>query len=150
MQTIRRTALLIALLLPPAALAAGKHDAVGCKGCHLVAKPNRTYANPATGQPYTGATALCFACHQEPANGGRGNAPISQHVSHPFDLSTVNPRVARVPADLLRDGRFTCMSCHDPHPSNPNYRYLRADVGARGEKIDRFCGFCHLAKTGAD
>jgi predicted CXXCH cytochrome family protein len=148
MQIAKRLALVVGLFLPAAGLAAGGHDAVGCSGCHARApKPNTKYLNPKTKQPYTGATALCFACHQDEANGGQGFAPISQHVSHPFEVAAVNPKIARVPAELLRDGTFGCLGCHDPHPSNTNYKYLRADVGAKGDRVDEFCGLCHRSKA---
>lgn len=143
---------------PAAALAAGGHDSVGCTGCHSIhaakgrlifaVAPNTKYLNPKTNQPYGGSTALCLACHQESSKGGQDYAPVSQHISHPFSAASVNPKVARVPAVLLREGgRFECISCHDPHPSNPNARYLRADVGTKRERLDRFCGVCHSTKA---
>jgi len=148
-------ALLAAALLPSAVLAAGAHESVGCFGCHggkgtqsFAVAPNTKALDPGTKQPYSGTTALCLACHAEREQGGQGYAPISQHVSHPFYVASVNARVARVPAELLRErSRFECISCHDPHPSNPNYKYLRADVGAKGKKMDRFCGVCHPVKA---
>ncbi len=149
--------LVAALALAPAlAFAAGGHDSVGCSGCHslhaakgamiFAVAPNTKYLNPRTKQPYTGITALCLACPQDPDKGGQGYAPVSQHMSHPFGLTSVNPKVAKVPAELLTDGRFECMGCHDPHPSNTNYKYLRVDVGPKGQNIDKFCGLCHASK----
>lgn len=146
-------------LTPALAFAAGGHDSVGCNGCHslhaakgeniFAVSPNTKYLNPKTKQPFTGTTALCLACHQDSDKGGQGFLPVSQHLSHPFGISSVNPKVARVPAELLKDGRFECMGCHDPHPSNPNYKYLRVDVGAKGQGIDKFCGVCHPSKSDA-
>jgi predicted CXXCH cytochrome family protein len=160
MNVIWRVAAIIVACVPAAAFAAGGHDSVGCSGCHslhsakgemiFAVQPNTKYLNPKTKQPYTGTTALCLACHQEDKNGGQGYAPISQHISHPFGLTTVNPKIAKVPPQLLREGgRFECLGCHDPHPSNPNYKYLRVNVGAKGEKIDQFCGVCHASKADA-
>ncbi len=151
-------AIAVCVLTPAAALAAGGHDSVGCTGCHSIhsAKgrlifaiaPNTKYLNPKTNQPYGGSTGLCLACHQDSEKGGQGYAPVSQHMSHPFSAPSVNPKVARVPAQLLREnGRFECISCHDPHPSNPNAKYLRADVGPNSERLDRFCGVCHGNKA---
>ncbi len=150
-------AVLIALALAPAAaLAAGGHDAVGCSGCHslhsakgnviFAVAPNTKYLNPKTNKPYSGTTALCLACHQDPDKGGQGYAPIAQHVSHPFDLDQINPAVAKVPSDMLRKGRFECMGCHDPHPSNTYYKYLRVDTKG-GKNIDAFCAACHATKA---
>ncbi len=157
MSIIRRLALLAITLSPLTALAAGGHDAVGCSGCHslhaakgevIFAVPaNAKYLNPKTKQPYTGTTALCLGCHQDSDKGGQGFAPISQHVSHPFGLDKVNPKVAKVPGELLREGgRFECLGCHDPHPSNPYYKYLRVDTAA-GKNMDKFCAVCHGMKA---
>jgi predicted CXXCH cytochrome family protein len=156
--SISRIIVAVLAALPAAAYAAGGHDSVGCSGCHslhaakgsliFAVAPNTKYLNPKTKQPYTGTTALCLACHQDSDKGGQGYAPIAQHISHPFGLTSVNPKVARVPDVLLREGgRFECMGCHDPHPSNPNYKYLRVDAGKKGEKIDQFCGVCHSSKA---
>lgn len=148
----------IALVAPLVTFAAGGHDSVGCTGCHslhsakgsviFAVPPNTKMLNPATKQPYGGATALCLGCHAEPEQGGQGYAPVSRHNSHPFGLASVNPKVARVPGSLLRDGgRFECLGCHDPHPSNLNAKYLRVDTGKKGEKMDAFCGVCHSTKA---
>jgi hypothetical protein len=40
------------------------------------------------------------------------------------------------------------MGCHDPHPSNPYYKYLRVDT-AKGSKMDAFCAVCHPIKADA-
>jgi predicted CXXCH cytochrome family protein len=161
MRSVIGLALVIAVLgAPAAALAAGGHEGVGCIGCHglrrgdsaagqFALKSNAKYLNPKTNQPYTGATAFCLACHQEEKNGGQGFLPISRHGSHPFGLAAVNPKVAKVPPQLMKNGGFECTSCHDPHPSNPNYKYLRANVGKKGEKMDQFCGVCHASKGDA-
>jgi predicted CXXCH cytochrome family protein len=147
----RLLSVVAALLLPLAARAAGAHGAVGCGGCHQRAgfPVNKTYLNPRTNQPYSGTTAVCLACHQTKKNGGTDHAPIERHLSHPFGLAAVDARKARVPAEwLYAEGRFECTGCHDPHPSNANYKYLRADVGPKGQDMDRFCAVCHPAKAG--
>jgi predicted CXXCH cytochrome family protein len=156
MNLVRSVAIAVLSLSPLAAFASGGHDAVGCSGCHslhsakgnviFAIAPNKTYLNPKTKQPYTGTTALCLACHQDADKGGQGFAPVSQHISHPFGLDKVNTRIARVPPELLKDGRFECMGCHDPHPSNPYYKYLRIDT-AGGKNIDKFCAACHSSKA---
>ncbi len=160
MSSARRFALAVALVvsLPLSARAAGGHDSIGCTGCHSIhtakgeiifaVQPNKQDLNPKTKQPYGGTTALCLACHDESSKGGQGYAPVSGHMSHPYGLTTVNAKIARVPPELLRDGRFECIGCHDPHPSNPNYKYLRVDT-AKGSKMDAFCAVCHPVKTDA-
>lgn len=150
-------AVLAAGALPAAALAAGGHDAIGCTGCHAIhtakdqiifaVKANKQAVSPKTKQPYTGTTALCLGCHEDSAKGGQGYAPVSGHISHPFGLAAVNEKVAKVPPELLREGgRFECLGCHDPHPSNPYYKYLRIDT-AKGSKMDAFCAVCHPIKA---
>ena len=147
----------VAAALPMSVLAAGGHDSVGCTGCHAIhtakdkiifaVKANTQTLNPKTKQPYTGTTALCLGCHEESSKGGQGYAPISGHMSHPYGLASVDPKVAKVPPELLREGgRFECLGCHDPHPSNPYYKYLRVDT-QKGSKIDAFCGVCHPIKA---
>jgi predicted CXXCH cytochrome family protein len=149
----------VAAALPMSALAAGGHDSVGCTGCHAIhtakdkiifaVKANTQTLNPKTKQPYTGTTALCLGCHEESSKGGQGYAPISGHMSHPYGLASVDPKIAKVPPELLREGgRFECMGCHDPHPSNPYYKYLRVDT-QKGSKIDAFCAVCHPVKADA-
>ncbi len=139
--------------VPMTVFAAGGHDALSCNGCHslhkaqgtfiLAVKPNSKDLNPKTNQPYTGTTAICLACHQTSEKGGFGMTPISGHISHPYGLSQVNPKVAQVPAEYLSNGRFECTSCHDPHPSNTNRKYLRVD----GSSMENFCAVCHANKA---
>jgi predicted CXXCH cytochrome family protein len=159
MSLVRVLALAVLAALPLSALAAGGHDSVGCTGCHSIhsakdkvifaVTANKQVLNPKTKQPYTGTTALCLGCHEESSKGGQGYAPISGHISHPYGLASVDPKIAKVPPQLLREGgRFECMGCHDPHPSNPNYKYLRVDT-AKGSKIDAFCAVCHPVKADA-
>ncbi len=143
--------------LPAVSFAAGAHDSLSCTGCHglhtakssafiFAVEPNSKDVNPRTKQPYGGISALCLGCHQSPEKGGQGIKPISGHTSHPYGLSVINPKIARVPAALLRSGRFECVSCHDPHPSNSNYKYLRVDTQG-GTKMENFCAVCHPMKA---
>jgi len=144
------------LLLPFSGFAAGGHDGLVCTGCHgihtakdaiiFVVPSNKSDINPRTKQPFAGTTALCLGCHETPEKGGMGIKPIDGHMSHPYGLDSVNAKVASVPAELLRDGRFECVGCHDPHPSNTNYKYLRVDT-ANGSKMDSFCAVCHPMKA---
>ena len=158
MPFVTRLALVAVLAAPAAALAAGGHDSVGCNGCHAIhtakgdiifaVAPNKTDVNPKTKQPYTGVTALCLGCHQESNKGGQGYAPVHANMSHPYGLAAVDAKVAKVPPELLREGgRFECLGCHDPHPSNPNFKYLRVDTGPKGGNMDGFCAVCHPIKA---
>ncbi len=137
-RTVRRLLVLLAALsalAPSAALATGGHDKVGCIACHGIKGVDRATA------------AFCLHCHATKEQGGQDVLPIDRHVSHPFGLDEVNPKVALVPTDLLRaDGRFECLSCHEPHPSNQNWAYLRVDTGKKGRFMDPFCVTCHPRK----
>ncbi|HUL60802.1 MAG TPA: cytochrome c3 family protein [Anaeromyxobacteraceae bacterium] len=147
----------LAVVAPVAAFPAGGHDSIGCTGCHSIhtakdtlifaVQANKQLLNPKTKQPYTGTTALCLGCHADSNQGGQGYAPVHANMSHPYGLASVNPKIAKVPPELLREGgRFECLGCHDPHPSNPYYKYLRVDT-ANGQKFDAFCGVCHPIKA---
>lgn len=155
---MRRPLAVLALLAPVAALASGGHEKIGCTGCHSMhaskgpvlyaVPPNRKALNPKTDQPHSPVTQFCLACHAEPAEGGKGLGSVANHLGHPFSAAAVNPRLAKVPPELLRDGQFECVACHDPHPSNPNYRYLRvAAAGGKAPSMSEFCTVCHPGKA---
>ena len=40
-----------------------------------------------------------------------------------------------------------CVSCHEAHPSNKTFMYLRVDVGPTGDNIQKFCAACHDSKV---
>jgi len=137
------------------AFGAGKHEGLECTGCHNIhyAKGPIIFdvAPNAKGMP-SGASAsskliapLCLGCHSDPDKGGMGILPVSAHTSHPWGRP-VNKKVANVPDALLRDGIMDCVSCHDPHPSNNNYKYLRVDTNG-GKDMQGFCILCHPAKA---
>jgi predicted CXXCH cytochrome family protein len=159
MSIAKFVAVLVAPLLPLAAYAAGGHDAVGCTGCHSIhnakgefifeVPANKKAVNPKTNQPVGGVTALCLGCHQTKEKGGQDIAPVQGHLSHPFGMTEVNPKIARVPPEGMRNGRFECTGCHDPHPSNPNHKYLRVDTGKNGSNMEKFCAACHSSKADA-
>ncbi len=148
---------LVLLVVPVVVFAAGAHDGLSCTGCHALhtakdsmyifaVESNKKDINPRTKTAYSGISALCLGCHQTPEKGGQGMTPIVGHVSHPYGLSAINSKIARVSQDLLRDGKFECVSCHDPHPSNTNYKYLRVDT-ANGSNMEKFCASCHPMKA---
>jgi predicted CXXCH cytochrome family protein len=127
------------------AFAYGPHDP-NCVECHSIHKakgkgilavaPLTKEKNPATGNQAAGDVALCLGCHNEE----QGIMPISLMVTHPVGMK---PNKVKVPAELLKaDGTLGCMSCHNPHPSNPNYKYLQGQVSKSGE-VGKFCSLCH-------
>lgn len=140
--------LIVVLLLPAGALAYGPHDN-NCVSCHSIHKGqgDRIWAlppfegkNPVTGKPLTGVAALCLSCHAE----GRIR-PVQLRHSHPVEIV---PKKVKVPANLLTGGKLSCTGCHDPHPSNPNYRYLVVPT-KKGAELGRFCATCHRDKYAA-
>ncbi len=136
MPRIATLLLVVVSLAPSPAWSAGGHGSIGCVACHGLKKVE-------------GTSSFCLTCHSKKEQGGRDIRPIDAHVSHPFGKTSVNPKVAKIPAELQRrDGRFDCLSCHDPHPANANYMYLRVGTGAKGEDMDAFCAVCHPAKSG--
>ncbi|WP_457641104.1 cytochrome c3 family protein [Persephonella sp.] len=136
------------------ARAAGPHEGLDCLGCHdphyakaqkIFKVKNDKYINPRTGKKAQGINALCLGCHNLTEFGGTGVKPIFLHMTHPVGIKP-NPKIAKVPQKLLRDGVLQCVSCHDPHPSNPNWKYLRVDT-ENGSKVGVFCMTCHPAKV---
>lgn len=156
MKVFRVLGVVVLLLAVPALVyAAGAHDGLNCVGCHgihnakgdiiFAVEPNKKSVNPKTKQPFTGITALCLGCHETIDKGGMGIAAVSASHSHPYGVKP-NPKVASVPDVFLRDGALECVGCHDPHPSNPNYKYLRVDT-SKGAKMGEFCAMCHSSKA---
>jgi len=147
--------LILVLFLPAIASAYGGHDGLNCTGCHgihnakgeiiFAVEPNKKAINPKTKQSFTGTTALCLGCHETVERGGLGILAVSASHSHPYGL-TPSAKVASVPAIFLRDGKLECVGCHDPHPSNPFYMYLRVDT-SKGAKMAEFCALCHASKA---
>ncbi|MGB8932111.1 MAG: cytochrome c3 family protein [Anaeromyxobacteraceae bacterium] len=155
---MRRLAIALVVAAPVAARGLGGHDKIGCTGCHSMhaakgeelyaVAPNQKMLNPKTQRPHSPVTQFCLACHAPTEEGGKGLGSVANHLGHPFSAEAVNPRLAKVPAELLRDGQFECVACHDPHPSNPNYRYLRVASGKQAPAMTVFCVVCHPGKAG--
>ena len=134
----------------------GPHDGLDCLGCHsahfavdhkLFAVKNAKMKNPLTEGTLNKLTAKnCLGCHQLPEYGGAGVRPVHLHTTHPIGMEP-NPKIASVPDNMLKSGLLDCVSCHEVHPSNPNFAYLRVDVGKSGEKMQSLCATCHSAKV---
>ncbi len=149
----RLAAAVLVLGLATPVLAYGPHDP-NCVECHsihaakgkaiLAVSPNTKEKNPGTGAGAAGDQALCLGCHNE----DQGIMPIHLSSTHPVG---VKPNKVKVPGEMLRDdGTLGCASCHNPHPSNPNYKYLQGSV-SKGSELGKFCALCHADKadTGA-
>jgi hypothetical protein len=59
----------------------------------------------------------------------------------------VIPQKAVMPKDALgfrgQELELTCESCHDPHPDNENYMYLRWPASPEKGGLNQFCATCH-------
>ncbi len=135
------------------ALAAGPHD-MNCVECHnphyakgdyIIGVQPGAVENPSTTRlnaTIDGIDALCLGCHNE----DEGIIPIHLGTTHP---TGVEPTYVNVPGQLLRNNKFTCISCHNPHPSNTNYKYLIVPTNA-GADLGMFCGVCHSEQSDPD
>ena len=128
-------------------LSYGPHDE-NCVECHSIHQAkgeklpavNLSQDKYKTGETVKGIDAFCLGCH----NKNVGILPVDLHKTHPVG---VTPKKAKVPSsNLTADGTFGCMSCHDPHPSNPNYKYLVVDTNS-GKNMGKFCSYCHPAQA---
>lgn len=138
------------LLISTPLMAYGPHDE-NCAECHSIhmAKGEKLPAvnlsqdkYPLTGETVKGTDGFCLGCH----NKNIGIMPVELTKTHPVGIS---PRKAKVPSSsLTAAGTLACMSCHDPHPSNPNYKYLVVDTGG-GKGMGKFCSYCHPAQASA-
>lgn len=136
--------------------AGGPHDGITCIGCHdahyavdgkIFSVKNTKSTNPLTGESLENLVASkCLGCHQVQELGGAGIKPIHLHTTHPIGIKP-NPKIADVPTNMLNEGKLDCISCHEPHPSNKNFMYLRVDTGKTGEKLQNFCAQCHSSKA---
>lgn len=132
----------------------GPHTGLDCVGCHdphyakgmkIFKVKNEKLINPRTGKPIDGISQLCLGCHNIEAFDGSNIRPIHLNMTHPVNIEP-NGKIAQVPEILKRDGVLQCISCHDPHPSNSNWKYLRVDT-AGGTTVGKFCQMCHPAKA---
>lgn len=130
------------------ALAAGPHDA-NCVSCHnphyakgnyiIGVQPNSSLDNPSGSGKISGIDTLCLGCH----NDSEGIMPIHLATTHPTGVA---PTYVKVPEKMLRDGKMSCVSCHNPHPSNSNYKYLVVDT-KKGNDMGVFCAVCHAEQS---
>ena len=72
---------------------------------------------------------------------------IDLHKTHPVGIV---PRKVVLPPEARgfkgQEDQLTCLGCHNHHPSNPNYKYLRWPAD-KGKNINKFCAHCHPDKV---
>jgi tetratricopeptide (TPR) repeat protein len=100
---------------------------------HRFIEQETTRINPFTDQPFGRIDAICTSCHN------------ALHLAHPVGIIP-DPQKVTLPPEAIgfkgEEDRLTCMSCHDWHPTNTSYKYLRWAV-ADEEELSRFCLNCH-------
>jgi predicted CXXCH cytochrome family protein len=148
--------ILVVLLTPAIALAGEGHEECSlCHGAHtavgpglLTEKPNTTTTNPATGKPLERMEQICMACHAAEPD-GLGYRPVKMGSTHPCGMK---PKKVILPDSAKgfkgQEEELTCMGCHDPHPSNTNYMYLRGPKVSAGN-TQAFCIWCHPVQAGS-
>ncbi|MFQ5646988.1 MAG: cytochrome c3 family protein [bacterium] len=72
---------------------------------------------------------------------------IDLHQTHPVGII---PKTVKLPKEARgfkgEENELTCMGCHNHHPSNPNYMYLRWPTD-KGKRIVKLCAHCHPDKV---
>jgi hypothetical protein len=139
--TIISSMLIIGVLFSPLACAGGHEE---CELCHkdaaredytLIVQPDTETINPRTGRLFGIRDALCMSCHRE---------KLDLDATHSVG---VIPQKAVMPKDALgfrgQELELTCESCHDPHPDNENYMYLRWPASPEKGGLNQFCATCH-------
>lgn len=130
--------------VPQAATKGTKHD-FGCKACHDIHYPKgrALWATPlskvnAKKVPLTPTDAMCYSCHKAEEKGGKFFLP-----GHSHPINVVPSSNTQIPKKLGTTyvegvGRvITCVSCHDPHSSNPKFLKIKNDR-------DALCKACHV------
>ena len=145
---MRKLFFLVVVLVTIIKPALAQHDE-NCGDCHnlhdakapfsMTVKADTSVDNPYTNKKTSGQVSLCLGCHN-----GSGGPEIDLKSIHPVGMKP-NPKKVKVDTTLLsKTGIFQCSSCHDFHPSNKNYKYLRVDV--EEDNIGYFCALCHSSK----
>lgn len=130
---------------PQAATKGTKHD-FGCKACHDIHYPKgrALWATPLSRMnsgkvPLTSSDAMCYSCHKAEEKGGKFFLP-----GHSHPINVVPSADTKIPKKLGTTyvegvGRvITCVSCHDPHSSNPKFLKIKNDQ-------DALCKACHVS-----
>ncbi|MBI5788413.1 MAG: hypothetical protein HZA78_06130 [Candidatus Schekmanbacteria bacterium] len=149
----------IVALLIPTLVSAGPHDdCTLCHGVHsgqgpviLTETPNTTTINPRTGQPLKRIGSLCLACHAAEPDGA-GYRPIDLNHTHPVGFTPDPKKVVLPPESKGFPGEeedVVCTSCHNQHPANTFYMYLRWDSDG-GQNLPKFCVHCHPKQSRSD
>ena len=122
-----------------------KHD-FGCAACHDVHNPKgkALWATPLENLSQqkitlTAVDAMCYTCHKGETKGGKFFMPGH---SHPINVvPSQNTKIPKILGTSMIEGVgrvITCVSCHDPHSSNPMFLKIP-------NKNDALCKACHVS-----
>ena len=139
--------LTFSLFYPQSAYSAGKEDGhKPCSLCHemkgkkaqkVKIKPDTKTINPYTVKPFGPVDGVCIRCHNDLIHINKGH------------VLGIRPEKANVPDECLgyegQEGELTCLSCHNPHPHETKYKFLRWQVTETG--VDKLCRRCHVEKA---
>jgi hypothetical protein len=136
------SAMILLWVLLPSLVWAGGHEK--CELCHkdvtkqdytIIVPPDTKTINPYTAKPFGKRDAICMSCHRDQLD------LVGTH------SVGVVPKHATMPKEALgfkgQEKELTCESCHDPHPENKNYMYLRWPASPGRSGLNKFCGTCH-------
>ena len=123
----------------------GEKSHENCNLCHkdvsgenykLLVDTNSKAINPSTDKAYGRIDSLCVSCHD-----------LKSKTSHP--VGVIPTGEVDVPTEALgfpgQEDKISCLSCHNPHPENANYKYLRWPPENQ-YNLAQFCLSCHINK----
>lgn len=133
-----------------------------CEMCHRDKDPengdpykfavqsNNKDINFRTGKPLSGSSAICMGCHTESSQSEDIGPPINLDTTHPVGIVAKKINVPGEALDFFKESEnISCLSCHDQHPDNKNYKLLRWPSD-NGEDIAKFCVRCHVEQGYSD
>ena len=108
---------------------------------------NTKIINPNTKKKLGELDALCMRCHATKPE-GEGIRVLDLAKKHYFGGKATIVKLPLASRQFLKgqEDLLTCLGCHDPHPANTNYCYLRTEKGINifdKKDIKKFCQWCH-------
>jgi hypothetical protein len=110
------------------------HEMKGEKAGKIKIKPDTETINPFTGNPYGSVDGICVRCH-----------PTFTH--NEGHVLGIRPEKVKVPDECMgykgQEKELTCLACHNPHPHETKYKFLRWQVADK-KGIQDLCNRCHI------
>ena len=147
---MRITIVLIAIIMFYPFAASGKEEQDGghkpCSLCHemeankakkIKIKPDTESINPFTGEKYGPVDGICVRCHPT----------FTHNEGHPMGI---RPEKVKIPKGWMgykgQEKELTCLACHNPHPDQTKYKFLR-ELVADKDGIQKLCNRCHIKEA---